>query len=164
MVPGVPPRGWFEWTLWVFSLIAAIGVVLTAVGVAAALVGVWRTRTLVTFGEADSQAVPNLPALVRVAIPVAVTANGWWRQKKFDVVIRQVSFWPWKRRRISDLRYDGHHRFPRSHKETWDGTVRWQFTRPEAQHVKVKLKIKLAPHGKRTFREKVTLIQPQPSN
>lgn len=138
---------------WVVVVVVPLGAGVGALALLVAWIALRRGRTLVTFRDVVCETPEDDPSQVDAGVMVSVASSGFWTQKTFAPTLR-LRRW---RRRIVGLSDVSPEQFPASHAGSWEGRVRWRFRRPRARKIRMKIKIRLWPHGRRTFKARLKL-------
>jgi hypothetical protein len=138
---------------WVVVVVVPLGAAIGALALLVAWIALRRGRTLITFHDEVCETPENDPSQVDAGVTVSVSSSGFWTQKTFAPTFRRGRW----RRRIHGLRDVSLDHFPTWCAGSWEGRVRWRFYPPGARKIRMKLKVRLWPHGRRTFRTTLKL-------
>ena len=138
---------------WVVVVVVPLGAAIGALALLVAWIALRRSRTVITFRDEVCETPEDDPSHVDAGVTVSVAASGFWTQKTFAPTFR-LRRW---RRRIHGLTDVSLEHFPAWCGGSWEGRARWRFHRPHARKIRMKLKVRLWPHGRRTFRTKLKL-------
>jgi hypothetical protein len=133
---------------WVVVVGVPTGTAIAALTMLVAWITLRRARTLITFRDPACEDAPHVENQVDAGVTVTVSTSGMWKQKKFEPTIRLGR----RGQRIRELQYSSQEHFPPLRTGPWEGRARWRFARPDAGRIRVKLKIRLWPHGRGTFK------------